>query len=124
MRRLTILQYDKRLDHIESDGKVATAIFEDGTGEVGNLLIGAEGAHSKVRSFLLGPERSALQMSPVVSSIVIAKLPTEAALRFKDLHPRFVIILHPNGNFAWIGGKSSASVRRSRSPKQSGPAYS
>jgi 2-polyprenyl-6-methoxyphenol hydroxylase-like FAD-dependent oxidoreductase len=123
VRSLTILQYGKRLDHIESDGKVATAIFEDGTREVGNLLIGAEGAHSKVRSFLLGPERSALQMAPIVSSIAIAKLPAEAALRFRDIHPRYVIIMHPNGNFAWIGGKSSAPVRRSLRPRQSGPAY-
>lgn len=120
MRSLTILQYGKHLDHIESNGKVATAIFEDGTREVGNLLIGAEGAHSKVRSFLLGPERSALQMSPVVSSTAIAKLPAEAAMRFSDMHPRYVLLPHPNGNFAWIGGKSSAPTYRSLS--QSNPA--
>jgi 2-polyprenyl-6-methoxyphenol hydroxylase-like FAD-dependent oxidoreductase len=123
VRSLTILQYGKHLDHIESDGKVATAIFKDGTREVGNLLIGAEGAHSKVRSFLLGPERSALQMSSIVSSVTIAKLPAEAAFRFSDTHPRFVILLHPNGNFAWIGGKSSASICRALFPRQSGPAY-
>jgi 2-polyprenyl-6-methoxyphenol hydroxylase-like FAD-dependent oxidoreductase len=100
---------------------VATAIFEDGTREVGNLLIGAEGAHSKVRSFLLGPERSALQMAPIISSVALAKLPAEAALRFRDMHPRFMIILHPNGSFAWIGGKSRAPGRRSLRPKATRP---
>jgi 2-polyprenyl-6-methoxyphenol hydroxylase-like FAD-dependent oxidoreductase len=113
VRSLTVLQYGKRLDYIESDGKVATAIFEDGTREVGNLVIGAEGARSKVRSFLLGPEKSALQMAPIVSSVTIAKLPVEAALRFSDTHPRFMILVHPNGAFAWIGGKSSAPTCRS-----------
>jgi 2-polyprenyl-6-methoxyphenol hydroxylase-like FAD-dependent oxidoreductase len=121
VRILTILQYGKHLDHIESDGKVATAIFEDGTREVGNLLIGAEGAHSKVRSFLLGSERSALQMSSIISSATITKLPAEAALRFSDMHPRFMILLHPNGYFAWIGGKSSAPTCRSLSQGNPAP---
>jgi 2-polyprenyl-6-methoxyphenol hydroxylase-like FAD-dependent oxidoreductase len=116
-----MLQYGKRLDHIESDGKVATAIFEDGTREVGNLLIGAEGAHSKVRHFLLSPDKSALHMSPFVGSVAITKLPAEAALRFKDIHPRFVLLFHPNGIFGWIGGKSSPlPIRRSLRPRQSG----
>jgi 2-polyprenyl-6-methoxyphenol hydroxylase-like FAD-dependent oxidoreductase len=101
------VKYNKRLDHIESDGTLATAIFEDGTREAGNLLIGAEGAHSKVRGFLLGPDKAALQMCPIISSATIAKLPADAALQFKDLHPRYLIALHPNGYFAWIGGKSS-----------------
>jgi 2-polyprenyl-6-methoxyphenol hydroxylase-like FAD-dependent oxidoreductase len=73
---------------------LATAVFEDGTREAGNLLIGAEGAHSKVRSFLLGPDKAALQMSRLVGSVGIAKLPANAALRFKDLHPRYLTIWH------------------------------
>jgi 2-polyprenyl-6-methoxyphenol hydroxylase-like FAD-dependent oxidoreductase len=84
---------------------LATAVFEDGTREVGNLLIGAEGAHSKVRNFLLGPERAALKKSPLVSSGTIAKLPAVTALQFKNLHPRYLITFHPNGYFVWIGGK-------------------
>jgi 2-polyprenyl-6-methoxyphenol hydroxylase-like FAD-dependent oxidoreductase len=86
---------------------LATAIFEDGTREVGNLLIGAEGAHSKVRNFLLGPDKAALKMCPIVSSGTIAKLPADAALEFKKLHPRYIIAFHPNGSFVWIGGKTS-----------------
>jgi 2-polyprenyl-6-methoxyphenol hydroxylase-like FAD-dependent oxidoreductase len=71
------------------------------------LLIGAEGAHSKVRSFLLGPDKAALQMCPIVNSATIAQLPADAALQFKDLHPRYLIAFHPDGYFAWIGRKSS-----------------
>jgi 2-polyprenyl-6-methoxyphenol hydroxylase-like FAD-dependent oxidoreductase len=89
---------------------LATAIFKDGTREVGNLLIGAEGAHSKVREFLLGADKAALQMSPIVGTGTIAKLPAETALQFKELHPRYLITFHPNGYFVWIGGKSETLV--------------
>ncbi|KAI9845094.1 MAG: hypothetical protein M1837_005098 [Sclerophora amabilis] len=97
------VQYGKRLANIESDGKTAKAIFEDGSSETGNLLIGAEGAHSKVRTFLLGPEKAALEMSPLVASVSMARLPEETAVQFQKLHPRFCIAFHPNGYFSWIG---------------------
>ena len=96
----------------KSDGKAAEAIFEDSSQETGSLLIGAEGVHSKVRHLLLGPEKAALQMSPLVASVTMAKLPAETALQFKDLHPRYTISFHPNGYFSWIGGKPDASSQQ------------
>jgi hypothetical protein len=74
---------------------------------VGNLLIGAEGAHSKVRNFLLGSDRAALQQSPILNSVTIAQLPAKTASQFKYLHPRYLIAIHPNGHFVWIGGEST-----------------
>lgn len=94
---------------MSSDGRKATATFEDGTSESGNLLIGSEGAHSVVREFLVGPERAALQASPLVASVAMAKLPVSAAERFKELAPRFLLGFHPAGYFIWVGGKSNAN---------------
>ncbi|HHP7229410.1 MAG TPA: FAD-dependent urate hydroxylase HpxO [Xenococcaceae cyanobacterium] len=39
---------------VEQDAKSATAIFEDGTTATGDVLIGADGIHSVVRTYLLG----------------------------------------------------------------------
>ncbi|KAK4613996.1 FAD-dependent monooxygenase cctM [Fulvia fulva] len=97
------IQYGKRLVDISSDGKQATATFEDGTTETGNLLIGAEGAHSPVRKFLVGPEKAAVTHLPLVASVTVAKLPAEAALKFQAFARRLMVIFHPLGYFNWIG---------------------
>jgi 2-polyprenyl-6-methoxyphenol hydroxylase-like FAD-dependent oxidoreductase len=82
---------------------LVTAHFEDGTEATANLLIGAEGAHSRVRDFLLGPETAALNPSPVVASLVLTTLNTEAAQSFLKLHHRSSICFHPDGYFMWWG---------------------
>lgn len=43
-----------KLVSLEDDGTVVTAHFEDGTTDTGDLLIGADGAHSIVRPYVLG----------------------------------------------------------------------
>lgn len=60
-----------------------------------------------VREFLVGPERAALQASPLVASVTMAKLPASAAEKFKELAPRFFLAFHPLGYFTWIGGRFS-----------------
>lgn len=44
----------KRLVELEDDGRQVTAWFEDGSSASGDLLIGADGAHSVVRGYVLG----------------------------------------------------------------------
>lgn len=48
-----------KLVHVHDDGALVTATFEDGTKMTGDLLIGADGTHSGLRSYVLGnvPER-------------------------------------------------------------------
>jgi 2-polyprenyl-6-methoxyphenol hydroxylase-like FAD-dependent oxidoreductase len=78
-----------------------TVSFEDGTQETGNLLVGAEGAHSPTREFLLGPEGAKLLASPVVASVIITTLSRDASIALRKLHPRYTITFHPNGTFTW-----------------------
>lgn len=97
------IQYGKKLREVSTDGKLATAIFQDGSTATGKLLVGAEGAHSVVRDFLLGPEEAKLEMSPLVASTAMAKLPADAAKKFKEYDSRSMVIFHPAGYCNWIG---------------------
>jgi 6-hydroxynicotinate 3-monooxygenase len=49
--------FGKRLRDIEDTGHAIRLAFEDGTSAEADLLIGADGIFSKVREFLLGPEK-------------------------------------------------------------------
>jgi len=76
----------------------------------GNLLIGAEGAHSVVREYLFGAEEAALILSPVVASVTICKISREASLKLRALHPRYLITFHPNGVFTWMSSKDNIPI--------------
>lgn len=58
-----------------------------------------------VRQILLGPEKAALKMSPMVATVCLAKLPAESAQLLVEHHPRFNVAVHPTGVSCWIGGK-------------------
>jgi len=98
------IRYGKRVAKIETTEDEVTATFEDGSQHTANLIVGAEGAHSVVRKFLLGPEKAALIPSPLVANVAIAHLTAEAALKQREVHPRYCIWFHPNGYFSWTGG--------------------
>jgi len=89
---------------VQSDGNSATAYFEDGASDSADFLVGAEGAHSKVREYLLG-NMARLEPSPLAASVTMAKLPSDATKEFTKLHPRSTISFHPNGYFLWLGGE-------------------
>lgn len=55
----------KKFSRYEEDEDSVVAYFEDGTSARGSILVGADGAHSYVRSQLLGPKHR-----PVTSSLV------------------------------------------------------
>lgn len=98
------IRYGKRIAKIETTEDKVTATFEDDSQHIANLVVGAEGAHSVIRQFLLGPEKAALIPSPLVANVTIARLPAEAALKQREVHPRYCIWFHPNGYFSWTGG--------------------
>ncbi|HEY2513707.1 MAG TPA: FAD-dependent monooxygenase [Polyangiaceae bacterium] len=47
------VRYQKRLKDISAAGREVVATFEDGTTEVGDFLVGADGVHSRVRAWML-----------------------------------------------------------------------
>lgn len=88
-----------------------TVTFEDGTQASGNLLIGAEGAHSPSREYLLGVEEAALMPSPIVASISLCNISREAALKLRAMQN--VITLHPNGTFTFMSRKYNLNLAQS-----------
>ncbi len=102
---LTSKQCGKRIKQIEASGTSATAIFEDGSKEIADLIIGADGARSAVREILLGPEKAALHMSPMVATVGLVQLPADSAQLIAEKHPRFLIAPHPSGDLVRMSGK-------------------
>jgi 2-polyprenyl-6-methoxyphenol hydroxylase-like FAD-dependent oxidoreductase len=66
VRRGIEVRYDKRLASVTEAGKEVVASFEDGTTEVGDFLIGADGVHSRVRACIL-PQAAAPRDTQMVS---------------------------------------------------------
>jgi 2-polyprenyl-6-methoxyphenol hydroxylase-like FAD-dependent oxidoreductase len=73
-----------------------TAHFENGTAVTGSLIVGAEGANSKVREYLLGPENAALQTLPLGIGTV-ASLPAEISRKVRGVNDLYSVSYHPEG---------------------------
>ena len=107
IRKLRILlaesldvQYGKKFSHYEmiKDGQVKV-FFEDGSSEEGDIVIGIDGAGSKVRQCLI--DRGATQETlPFALMNFNASYTREQALFIKErLHPLVDIAIHPAGHY-------------------------
>ncbi|KAK8181817.1 hypothetical protein IWZ00DRAFT_115093 [Phyllosticta capitalensis] len=97
------VQYNKKLVNIDAtSGPGVTATFADGTQHTATLLIGAEGAHSPTREYLLGPEKSKLYYSDIVMASAIVKLPVDKIRELQNLHERILTAWHPDGDMLWF----------------------
>jgi 2-polyprenyl-6-methoxyphenol hydroxylase-like FAD-dependent oxidoreductase len=61
-----VVRYGKRLRDLSVAGREVIATFEDGTTEVGDFLVGADGVHSRVRAWML-PDEAAPRDTEMVS---------------------------------------------------------
>jgi hypothetical protein len=102
----TDTQWGKSLEKIQETEDSVTLTFADGTQQTEDLLIGAEGAHSPTREYLLGKHEAQLIRSDVVVSFALADLNKEISLALRDMHPRYCVLFNPNGTFAFISGKN------------------
>ena len=104
-----VAQYGKRLSTISrsSDTETVTAIFEDGSEATGNLLIGADGSRSKVREYLLGPEKAGLQPLPLLGCMALRTLPADLAIKIrKEQNGLAHVAHHPLGYCSFMSSES------------------
>ena len=78
------------------------AQFEDGTEVTGDLLIGADGANSKVREFLFGAEEAALQPLALIGCGGVECLPAKISRQIRDVNDLYFVSYHPEGVCAFM----------------------
>ncbi|CAL8584300.1 hypothetical protein XPA_009904 [Xanthoria parietina] len=98
------IQYGKRLRDIQCPSGTDTVIvhFEDNTTVTGNLLIGADGANSRVREFLLGREKAALQPLAVFGCGAVESLSADISRKIRDINDLYFVAYHPEGPCAFM----------------------
>ncbi|KAL9013716.1 MAG: hypothetical protein Q9173_001597 [Seirophora scorigena] len=106
------IQYSKRLSGIDcpDNSFSVTARFEDGTAVTGNLLIGGDGANSRVRELLLGPSKAALQPPAVFGCGAVGSLPAEISRKIRDVNYLYFVAYHPDGPCAFMANKDSPTA--------------
>lgn len=69
---------------------------------MGDLLIGCDGAKSRVWEALLGSEKGALQQLPLVCCSTCGILPREISRELFELDRRYCVSYHPEGFVAFV----------------------
>ena len=88
--------FGKKMQRIELVGdEQVEVVFEDGTSYTGSLVLGADGSHSKVRSFLLGEEAARCQEvgHTMINTPVSGYTPEQAHL-LRSVHPIVQLCYH------------------------------
>ena len=87
--------------NVGDSGVVVT--FEDGTTATGNLLVGTDGAHSRVRIALLGPEKARTSTVPCSAvNLAVNYGSAEKFLFVRQCHPIMTIAIHLDDLWLWI----------------------
>lgn len=94
------VQYSKAFASYETlDNGGVRVFFKDGSTEEGDIVIGIDGAMSKVRHCLLGGEAT-MDILPFALMNFNASYTAEQALFIKErLHPLVDIAIHPDGHY-------------------------
>lgn len=99
------VSYGKTLCSISysSDGKTATASFEDGSSISANLIVGTDGARSTLRRLELGPEFGGIRPLPYCATFIQARYTAEQARYLRKFHPLYIAGINPAGFFSFLG---------------------
>jgi hypothetical protein len=98
------VQYGKELVSagIQEDGKVRVE-FKDETSATGDVLVGCDGAKSRVRDVIVGEEGAKLTNVPVSMFNFPAKFDGELAKKIRGMNGLFVTSIHPeHGSMFWL----------------------
>jgi len=103
------LQYGKSISRIEAapNGVSITAYFEDGSNYSGSVLIGADGAKSKVRELIMGEEQAkSSSVDIVLYNVNVCYGDAEKAKAIRAVHPVNHVALHPGeGISVWTSSE-------------------
>ncbi|KAE9967440.1 hypothetical protein EG328_008182 [Venturia inaequalis] len=97
--------YGKRLQDVSynDEDNTVTAIFEDGSTETGNVLVGADGANSAVRTTIFGEEDAKPCTVPYSAvNLHVGYGDAAKALFVRSKHPIMTHAIHPDGLWLWI----------------------
>lgn len=87
-------------------GSTVTATFEDGTGTTGNILVGCDGAKSKVRELVVGSEAAQMTVMPINTFNFNQKFTAEQALHLQTVHPLFKMSYYPEtAEMFWLSSE-------------------
>ena len=79
----------------------------------GSVLIGSDGANSKVREYLLGSQEASLQTLPVLGCGALERLPAEVAHQIRHINDLYFIGYHPEGIAAFMSREYSYNYQAS-----------
>ncbi|KFZ83711.1 FAD-dependent oxidoreductase [Amycolatopsis sp. MJM2582] len=118
VRRGIEIRYGKRLADARETGDGVLATFEDGSSAEGDLLIGADGLRSRVRT-IIDPKAPSPRYVPLLNTGGLAeglRLDDEPGVMHMTFGKRlfFAHVVHPDGGVWWF-----ANVPRKREPSPS-----
>lgn len=97
------IQYGKEFVEAVEEGEQVVAVFADGTRVVGDVLVGCDGARSRVREVVCGEEAARVTTVPVSMINFTQMYTAEQALHVRSLNPLFVTSIHPDlGVMFWL----------------------
>ncbi|KAF9885565.1 hypothetical protein FE257_012771 [Aspergillus nanangensis] len=99
------IRYNTQLQSTEysPDGHHVTALLDNGQKITAHLIVGADGARSKTRQALLGPEAGLDRQLPYCATFMQARYTADQARFLRDFHPLFLAAISPAGYFSFFG---------------------